>query len=90
MATGGIAYYLSKVKRGKSATQIIEELAFSKQAFLLDEFDNLFDSLFENGEIYAQIVKLIAKKPNGIGKRKLLEEVGKFAVGSGGKKIKRT
>ncbi len=86
MVTGGIAYYLSKAKKGKSAAQIIEELAFSKQAFLLDEFDNLFDSLFEDGGVYGQIVRLIAKNPYGIGKRKLLEEIGKFAVGSGGVK----
>jgi AAA+ ATPase superfamily predicted ATPase len=84
MVTGGIPYYLSKIKKGKSAIQIIEDLAFSKRAFLLEEFDDLFASLFDEGEIYRKIVEVIAKTPQGIGKRKLLETIGKFAVGSGG------
>ncbi len=84
MVTGGIPYYLSKVKKGKSALQVIEDLVFSKKAFLVDEFDDLFTSLFEEGDVYTQIVKIIAKNPYGILKRKLLETLGKFALGSSG------
>lgn len=87
MVIGGIPYYLSKVKKGKSAAQIIEDLAFSKKAFLLEEFDDLFASLFnDGGDIHGEIVKALAKVPYGIGKRKLLETIGKFAVGGGGVK----
>lgn len=86
MVTGGIPYYLSKVKKGKSATQVIENLAFTKKGFLLDEFDDLFSSLFDDGDIHVQIVKTIAKYRYGIGKRKLLEKIGKFALGGGGVK----
>lgn len=86
MVLGGIPYYLNKVKKGKSATEVIEELAFSKKGFLLEEFDELFPSLFDDGEIHSKIVKIIAEHPNGIGKRKLLELIGKAEVGSGGVK----
>lgn len=86
MITGGVPYYLSKIEKGKSAIQIIETLAFSKKGFLLEEFDDLFSSLFDDGDVHAEIVKAIAKTPSGIGKRKLLETIGKFAVGSGGVK----
>lgn len=86
MVTGGVPYYLSQIEKGLSATQNIEKLAFSKKAFLLDEFDNLFSSLFDDGDVHIKIVKIIAKNRYGIGKRKLLEAIGKEAVGSSGSK----
>lgn len=82
MLTGGIPYYLTKVRPGISATQIIEELAFSKNAFLMEEFDQLFASLFKESNIYIAIVKIIAHYPNGIGKSELLAAIG--ALGGGG------
>lgn len=89
MTMGGIPYYLSKIKKGMSAAQTIELLAFSKKAFFLEEFDNLFASLFDDGDIYEKIVKLIGKNRYGIGQRRLLEAMGKTLVGSGGiKKIR--
>jgi AAA+ ATPase superfamily predicted ATPase len=86
MMTGGIPYYLSEVEKGKSAIQIIEKLAFSKKAFLLDEFDNLFSSLFDAGEVYDEIVNILAENPYGVGKQKLLEMIGKSVVGGSGVK----
>ncbi len=86
MLLGGIPYYLSKVKKGLSAAQIIEQLAFSKNAFLLDEFDNLFAALFDNSDNHIQILRIIANNHYGIGQRKLLEELGKYAIGGGGLK----
>lgn len=67
-----------------SAAQVIELLAFSKKSFLLEEFENLFASLFEDGDVYEKIVKLIGGNRYGIGQRKLLEIMGKSFVGSGG------
>src|SRR3990167_353495 len=52
--------------------QIIEKLAFSKKAFLLGEFDNLFASLFKDHEAHIKIVKALAKHSEGIGQTKLL------------------
>lgn len=37
MLTGGVPYYLTYVKKNRSAAQIIEELAFSKGGLLLEE-----------------------------------------------------
>lgn len=82
MLTGGVPYYLTKVKAGKSAAQIIEELAFSRDAVFQCEFDLLFSSLFKDGAIYVSIVKKIAQHPNGIGKTELLSEIG--SLGGGG------
>lgn len=85
-AIGGVPYYLSAVEKGFSAAQIIERLAFSKQAFLLEEFDNLFISLFDDGDVHSEVVRFIAEQRYGIGKRNLLEIMGKKAVGSTGVK----
>lgn len=83
---GGIPYYLSEVEKGLSAAQVIEKLAFSQQAFLLNEFDNLFTSLFNDGDVHAEIVHIIGQNRSGIGKRKLLETIGKKAIGNTGLK----
>ena len=87
MVTGGVPFYLTKIEKGLSAAQIIETLSFSKTGFLLEEFDKLFSSLFDNGDDYVALVKLLAGNRYGIGERKLLEEIGKRAVGAKGKKM---
>jgi len=86
MALGGIPYYLTQLEKGLSACELIERIAFSKNSFLLNEFDNLFSSLFDDGKTHVEIVKLIAKNHYGIGERKLLEELGQYSVGTNGKR----
>jgi len=79
MVTGGVPYYLSKIKWKQSAAQIIEKLAFSKKAFLMEEFDSLFASLFKDYETHIKIVRALANNRYGIGKTKLLEMTGSTA-----------
>lgn len=84
MITGGVAYYLANIKKGKSAAQIIESLAFSENGLLFNEFNNLFSSLFDNANVYTQLVQAIGKYQYGIGQRKLLQSLGKALMGNGG------
>jgi len=84
MVTGGIPYYLSYVEKNLSATQVIEKLAFNKSGFLLEEFDSLFSSLFDDHEVHIDIIRAIAQSRHGIGKRALLEKIGKAHLGGGG------
>ncbi|MCX7121387.1 MAG: ATP-binding protein [Gammaproteobacteria bacterium] len=86
MVMGGVPYYLTQIEKGLSASQIIEKLAFSQHSFLFNEFDNLFSSLFDDAEFHIQIVRLLAEHPYGLGKRNLLERMGKHAVGGSGNK----
>jgi hypothetical protein len=89
MAIGGIPYYLRRIEKGMSATQIIESLAFKKKGFLLEEFEKLFDSLFDNGEVYIDIVRLIAKKHYGIKQSEIIKQIEGLSVGGeAGKKLK--
>jgi len=66
MVTGGIPYYLSSVKKGLSAEQLIEHLAFKQNSILFKEFDNLFSSLFEDPGPYVELLRIIAKHRYGI------------------------
>ncbi len=81
MVTGGVPYYLSMVKKGQSAAQIINELAFGQHSLLLNEFEILFSSLFKNHELCEQIIKLIAETPYGISQQALFNKLGKNVKG---------
>lgn len=88
MATGGVPYYLSQVKKGLSAAQIIEDLAFSKKGILFDEFEQLFASLFDESEEYVKIIKTIASSRYGISQSELLQTLGdSFMGGTGSKRL---
>lgn len=89
MVMGGVPYYLSRVEKGLSAAQIIENLAFTQKGVLLEEFDNLFSSLFDHSEIYIQLIKTIANRRYGIGQRELLKTVGTSVMGGVGVKALR-
>jgi AAA+ ATPase superfamily predicted ATPase len=82
MLTGGVPYYLSNVPKGKSASQIIEQLAFTKNSLLINEFDNLFSSLFNNHEIYEELIRVIANYQYGIGQEELFKLIDKNIKGS--------
>ena len=84
MVTGGVPYYLSYIEKGLSAAQIIEKLAFTEKGVLLEEFDNLFSSLFDHSEVYIQLIKTIANRRYGIGQRELLQTIGTSVMGSVG------
>lgn len=81
MITGGVPYYLTHIKKGFSATQNIENLAFTKGAILSREFDNLFSSLFDNHELYIKIIRTIAEYRYGIGQEELFKNIGKHIKG---------
>ena len=74
MVTGGIPYYFSSLRKGRSATQLIEDLAFKQNSLLFKEFDNLFSSLFEDAAPYVELLKIIAKYPYGVGQEKIIKE----------------
>jgi uncharacterized protein len=81
MVTGGVPYYLESVKKGLSATQIIEQLAFRRTSLLLDEFENLFSSLFLNHEVCIEMIRLISQYRYGIGQEELFRKMGKNIKG---------
>lgn len=79
MVLGGVPHYLEKIKKiGKklSAQQYINELCFKKDGDLVNEFEPLFGSLFQNAERYIEMIRLIAKSRYGISQAELIRKMG--------------
>ncbi len=72
MIIGGIPYYLSYFEKGNSVDQFIEQLFFDKNAYLKNEFSNLYESLFKNFDFHIQIVKALAAKNKGLTRSEIL------------------
>ena len=72
MAVGGVPYYLKDIKAGQSVAQILDDLFFSPQANLKNEFINLYASLFKNSDLHVAIVKALATKNKGLTRNQLL------------------
>jgi len=58
MIMGGIPHYLKEIKAGKSAIQNIDDLCFSEDGLLADEFTNLYPALFENSDNHKVLTEL--------------------------------
>ena len=84
MVMGGVPFYLKKIEKNLSATQIIENIAFKQKSFLLEEFDNLYSSLFDNADLFIDIVRKIASSRYGVGQEALLKALGDKLRGKGG------
>ena len=82
MVMGGVPHYLKEVKRGQSATQVIDEVCFSKDGLLRDEFNNLYQGLFNKPERYVDIIKALAQTPQGLTRSELMKKVKLTSGGS--------
>jgi hypothetical protein len=66
MLTGGVAYYLSYFKPGRSLAQNVDEVFFSADGFMQKEFDRLFTSLFADNTNYRRIVEVLSGNRYGL------------------------
>ncbi|MEC5142708.1 ATP-binding protein [Chitinophaga sp. 212800010-3] len=76
MALGGIPHYLKEIRKGESATQVIDRLCFTKDGLLTTEFMNLYNSLFEMAERHVSVVKALATKAAGLTRNEIIQEAG--------------
>ena len=88
MIMGGVPYYWSLLKKGKSLPQNIDELFFSENAPLADEYDNLYGALFNKPEQYMQIVEALSKVSMGISREEICQNTGIQSSGELTKKLK--
>lgn len=56
MTLGGVAEYLEHVKKGDSAVLTINQLCFTEEAYLEDEYDEVFKSLFDENSFHQKIM----------------------------------
>jgi len=73
MSIGGIPYYLSRMEKGLSVAQNIDQMFFSTDAQLKNEFKNLYASLFSNSTDYLQVVAALSKKMKGLSRNGIVE-----------------
>jgi AAA+ ATPase superfamily predicted ATPase len=66
MIMGGVPFYLSKIEKGLSVVQNIDNMFFVENAKLKNEFKNLYAALFRNSDDYIKIVSVLSKKGKGL------------------------
>ena len=74
MSMGGIPHYLKEVERGKSATQNINDICFSSNGLLKDEFGRLYPSLFAHAENHISVIRALGAYPKGLTRNQLVEK----------------
>lgn len=80
MSIGGIPHYLEKIKSGKSAAQIIDDLCFSENGILKNEFSKLYPALFENAEKHISVIRALSQKRQGMNRDEIIK-TGKLSNG---------
>lgn len=81
MAMGGVPHYLKEVEGGKTAVQNIDQICFSPQGLLREEFLQLYPALFDNAENHIRIIRSLASTWQGMTRQDILAQTG---LGDGG------
>ena len=76
IAIGGIPHYLSKVKRGESVVQNIQRMCFDVNGDLVNEFDEIFESLFTHSQTHSKLIRTLGKINKGITREELIQKTG--------------
>ncbi len=72
MVMGGIPYYLEQINKSLSVTQNIDNLCFTPNGLLRNEFSNLYASLFKKADKHIEVVRALAQKGKGLSRNELL------------------
>ncbi len=75
MSLGGIPEYLEQVRKGESAVTTIDRLCFGPEAYLENEFDEVFESLFSSSSFHKKIIDVLASdRKKGLTRTELLKK----------------
>jgi uncharacterized protein len=73
MAMGGIPHYLEQVAPGMSAAQVIDKACFTKNGFLYNEFNDLYQALFDTAGRHIKVIKALAARPMGLNRNEIIK-----------------
>lgn len=76
MILGGIPYYLDCFDPSLSLAQNIDRLFFNPKAKLGDEFDRLFNSVFDRADACMKIVKTLGQRHSGYTREEIATKTG--------------
>ncbi|MBR1797599.1 MAG: AAA family ATPase [Clostridiales bacterium] len=88
MILGGVPYYWSLLKKGKSLPQNIDELFFADKAPLQYEYNNLYRALFKKPNQYIKIIEALSTENKGICRADICKKTGIASSGELTKKLK--
>ena len=74
MAVGGIPYYWSLMKKGRSVAQNIDAMFFEEHAPLRNEFNHLFSLLFDDPDSCKSVITVLSTNNIGMTKDELLQK----------------
>ena len=87
MIMGGVPYYWSLLKKGRSLPQNIDELFFAEDAPLRKEYNNLYRALFKKPDQYIKIIEALSSENKGISRAEIVEKTGIASSGEFSKKL---
>lgn len=73
MAVGGVPHYLKEIQAGQSTAQNVDRMCFTKGGTMVEEFVNLYESLFDQADRHIAIVKALGAKPSGLTRKQIIE-----------------
>lgn len=76
MVMGGIPFYLSLIDPRQSLVQNVDRLFFSHGGIMRGEFDELYNALFSNAELYISVVKALAQHHDGMTRTEISKVIG--------------
>lgn len=88
MVMGGIPFYMNFFNPAYSLAQNIDALFFARRAKLGDEFDRLFNSIFDNAEDCMKIIQLLGTRHAGFTRKEIIEKTGLTSNGDFTKMLK--
>lgn len=87
MIMGGVPYYWSLLKKGKSLSQNVDEIFFKEGALLSNEYENLYGALFSKPDQYVRIVEALSAANKGITRDEICDMTGIASSGDLTKKL---
>lgn len=76
IALGGVPHYLNKIRKGESVVQNIQRLCFNPNGDLMNEYDEIFESLFTHSDTHIKIIRALANSQKGINRDELIKQTG--------------
>lgn len=82
IAIGGIPHYLNKIVKGESVVQTIQRLCFDSNGDLVNEFDEIFESLFSHSSSHIEIIRTLGKINKGLTREEIIADSKQHGGGS--------
>ena len=79
---GGIPHYLNKIEKGESVVQTIQRLCFDANGDLVNEFEEIFESLFTHSSSHISMVRALAQTNKGLTREGLIIQSNLHTGGS--------